>query len=158
MASLRPSNGRGEIGVMALSLSRTTKEFKFSHHLLFQILPHGLQPISQQPKHETADVLPSPPQLPQNSFSEFLYLNKVRPPASPKITGVCGGTWKYPFPFCTLFSCSPFTIIGRGEMDHTVIRPYRSNSVQNKHVPFSSPQEIFEICFIFFTLQDLCTA
>lgn len=40
---------------------------------------------------------------------EILYLNKVRPPASPNITGVCGGTWKYPFPFWTLFSCSPFT-------------------------------------------------
>lgn len=37
------------------------------------------------------------------------YLNRVLPPASPKMTGVCGGTWKYPFPFWTLFSCSPFT-------------------------------------------------
>ena len=38
------------------------------------------------------------------------YLNKVLPPASPKMTGVCGGTWKYPFPFWTRFSCSPFTV------------------------------------------------
>lgn len=38
------------------------------------------------------------------------YLNRVRPPASPKMTGVCGGTWKYPLPFWTLFSCSPFTV------------------------------------------------
>lgn len=38
------------------------------------------------------------------------YLNRVLPPASPKMTGVCGGTWKYPFPFWTRFSCSPFTV------------------------------------------------
>lgn len=38
------------------------------------------------------------------------YLNRVLPPASPKMTGVCGGTWKYPFPFWTLVSCSPFTV------------------------------------------------
>lgn len=37
-------------------------------------------------------------------------LKRVLPPASPNITGVWGGTWKYPFPFWTLFSCSPFTV------------------------------------------------
>lgn len=40
---------------------------------------------------------------------ENTHLNNVLPPASPKITGVCGGTWKYPFPFCIRLSCSPFT-------------------------------------------------
>lgn len=43
-------------------------------------------------------------------MSVHRHLNRVLPPASPKMTGVCGGTWKYPFPFWTRFSCSPFTV------------------------------------------------
>lgn len=45
------------------------------------------------------------------------YLKRVLPPASPKMTGVCGGTWKYPFPFWTRFSCSPFTVGTRTQSD-----------------------------------------
>lgn len=45
------------------------------------------------------------------------HLNRVLPPASPKMTGVCGGTWKYPFPFWTRFSCSPFTVDTRTRPD-----------------------------------------
>lgn len=55
-----------------------------------------------------------PPCLNLHRHSECCeYLNRVLPPASPKMTGVCGGTWKYPFPFWTRFSCSPFTAEAR---------------------------------------------
>lgn len=53
-----------------------------------------------------------------NLYEEcWAYLNRVLPPASPKMTGVCGGTWKYPFPFWTRFSCSPFTADSRTQSE-----------------------------------------
>lgn len=69
--------------------------FFFLHRYTVKVF--GIESVTYLADYITKTILPS---IHTENFGLVQnYLKRVRPPASPKMTGVWGGTWKYPFPF-----------------------------------------------------------